>query len=283
LQNRSISNAATAGGAGLALLAILRQDHSESRAAIVPATGFDDAETPPEKTHNPLFHCRRVEPPRRAASVFIAPAFDLNLLKYINQDARCTLLDVLMPFASKPELATIVLVAALIFFLVRRTVRPAVYILWMALSLTAVDAGTHVVKDAFHRVRPLNSIPGAMYYEDSEWRRLPQDFVQTKERGSSYFSAHAANSMCLAVMALCFWRRLNPWILLLPLIVGYSRVYLAKHFPTDVLAGWAFGAVAGWGLSFVFFLGSRRLTALRAPAAVQGQPQKAGDQEQRNA
>jgi undecaprenyl-diphosphatase len=210
---------------------------------------------------------------------FETPSLDLSLFRFFNEEVRCKFLDVFMPLASKSELAAIVLVAALIVFLARRKIRPAVYILWMALSLMAVDAGTHAAKDIFQRVRPLNSIPGAAYYEDSQWRRLPQDFVQTKKKGSSYFSAHAANSMCLAVMALCFWRRLNPWILLAPLIVGYSRVYLAKHFPTDVLAGWAFGAVAGWGLALLFFLGERRLAALRASAAVQRQSQKAGDQE----
>jgi undecaprenyl-diphosphatase len=209
--------------------------------------------------------------------------FDLALFRVINEEARCEALDVLMPAVSLSELAVAALVIALIVFLARRRFRPAAFVLWMALAVTAVDAGTHAVKEHFGRVRPVNSLAGAYYHQDGDWRRRPADFQQTKEHGSSYFSAHAANSMCLAVMAMLFWPGLNPWILLAPLAVGYSRIYLAKHFPTDVLAGWAFGAMGGWALALVFEWLDRRLAALRPVAAVQRHPHPGRNQKEHNA
>lgn len=58
-------------------------------------------------------------------------------------------------------------------------------------------------------------------------------------------SGHAQNSTVLWGSAAPLFR--VPWglvlALALPLAVGLSRIYLGMHFPTDVLAGWAIGAV----------------------------------------
>jgi undecaprenyl-diphosphatase len=69
-------------------------------------------------------------------------------------------------------------------------------------------------------------------------------------RTSSFPSGHATSSMiffltvALALTAGRRWHRLAvAGALLLSLLVGTSRVMLGVHWPSDVIGGWAFGAL----------------------------------------
>jgi undecaprenyl-diphosphatase len=77
-----------------------------------------------------------------------------------------------------------------------------------------------------------------------------------EESSNSFPSGHAANSaiVYLTMASLLFpvvrERRARVFLLVVALLlvamIGASRVYLGVHWPSDVLAGWAFGA--GWAL-----------------------------------
>jgi undecaprenyl-diphosphatase len=44
------------------------------------------------------------------------------------------------------------------------------------------------------------------------------------------------------------------WICLaMVLLVGYSRVYLAVHYPMDIILGWLLGVIFGQLMVFLYF------------------------------
>ncbi len=72
--------------------------------------------------------------------------------------------------------------------------------------------------------------------------------------GFSFFSAHAANTMSLAVFFafLVRSRMLTLSLLLWSLANGWTRLYLGVHYPGDVVCGFLWGALSG-GIAYWLF------------------------------
>lgn len=97
-----------------------------------------------------------------------------------------------------------------------------IYLVTVTLSIT----GHTMAKILWARPRP-NLVP---------WLDHPRD--------PSFPSGHAAGSMVvllLAAMLFSRWR-LTPVAVALSLVIGLTRPMLGVHWPTDVLAGWLWGA-----------------------------------------
>ena len=116
--------------------------------------------------------------------------------------------------------------------------RTLVLVLFIVLLIAASDQTSNLFKYGFKRLRPCHD------------ENIAHLIRLVKERCGglySYFSAHASNSMAIAVFFSFLLKDkvkyLSYFIIIWALLVAYSRIYIGVHFPLDVITGGAIGAV----------------------------------------
>jgi undecaprenyl-diphosphatase len=170
---------------------------------------------------------------------------DVGILHWIQQH-RLQELDGFLQFVSQVTTGISVLVV-IIAFVVAKLARKGYHApLQLAATLALAGILTFALKSAFDRERPFRS----------------HDIIeQLSEGGSSSFpSGHTLETFALATaLALSFRRK---WIgvpaFLWAMLVGYSRMALGVHFPSDVLGGCLLGILLGFGVNFLFSLRTER-------------------------
>lgn len=115
-----------------------------------------------------------------------------------------------------------------------------VVVLFIVLLITLSDQTSNLFKYGFKRLRPCH---------DDSISHLVRLLKSSCGGLYSFFSAHAANSMAIAVFfGLLLKHKLKYIFLILILwaaLVAYSRVYIGVHFPLDILTGIFFGVLDG--------------------------------------
>lgn len=89
-----------------------------------------------------------------------------------------------------------------------------------------------IIKNIVMRVRPYEVLP-------------IQPLVEA-ERSWSFPSGHTSSSFAAAVVLMHYYGKKGIPFLILAILMGFSRIYVLVHYPSDVIGGAVIGSMAGW-------------------------------------
>jgi undecaprenyl-diphosphatase len=140
----------------------------------------------------------------------------------------------------------------IVYFIIKTFKRNSIYILVLiGISIAISDQFSVLIKNLVERLRPSND-PAI-----SNLVHLVKDY-----RGGifGFFSSHASNTFTIAVIACLLFnnRTFSFLIFIWAILVSYTRIYLGLHYPGDILTGWLWGALIGFGFYKLILLVQKR-------------------------
>ena len=100
-----------------------------------------------------------------------------------------------------------------------------------------------IFKNIIKRARP--------FVEDESLKTMCELAGYELPTGYSMASSHSAISMAIAVTVFMFSKKWSIPVFVYSVLVGFSRVFLCVHYFSDVLVGFAFGAIFAIAVYFV--------------------------------
>ncbi|MGI6168116.1 MAG: phosphatase PAP2 family protein [Christensenellales bacterium] len=158
--------------------------------------------------------------------------FELSLLNSLQPLLRYSILDQSMLIISHITDAGLIWVAVAAACLFAKKTRRLGLTLLAALLLSYY-VSDHILKPLIQRPRPFALNQSALLPAAA-----PSSF--------SFPSTHACSSFAAATAIALSNRKVGIFAYVFSALVGFSRIYLYLHYPSDIIAGAGLGIVCGW-------------------------------------
>jgi 4-amino-4-deoxy-L-arabinose transferase-like glycosyltransferase/membrane-associated phospholipid phosphatase len=151
------------------------------------------------------------------------PEIDTLIFFFINRSLQNRFFDVIMPFITGKAYLLMLLFAGWFFYKDRKK---AIIASVLALASFAVsDWSSEILKHIFERQRPCNVLEGV-------------HLLVGCSGSYSMPSNHAVNAFAFTMPFLILFRnKIKYALIIIALLVSFSRVYVGVHYPSDVIAG----------------------------------------------
>lgn len=158
--------------------------------------------------------------------------FDNVLLQQIQMNMRMPIIDQIMIFITiLGDKGTIWILIGAIFAISKKYRRYGVMIIFSLILCLII--GNLSLKPLIARARPFDVVPML----DALLIKPPTDF--------SFPSGHTMSSFATSTVLFYMNKRIGIFALILSSLIGFSRLYLYVHYPSDVFCGMIFGLLLG--------------------------------------
>ena len=160
--------------------------------------------------------------------------FDMVILDLIQDNMKSGLMDSIMPLISHLGDSGLVWIILSIGLVIPKKTRKLGFVMIIALVLNGIICNI-ILKPMLARIRPFDV-------------NTSIKLLINKPRDFSFPSGHTSASFTAA--SVLFFRRSKLFVpsLILATLIGFSRLYLYVHYPSDVVGGIILGIVCGLSL-----------------------------------
>lgn len=177
---------------------------------------------------------------------------DIDIFRAINIGFSSAVLDPIMGvLAYKPLLMGVFAIGGLLAYIFG-SARLRWVLFWCGVVFICGDVVVYIVKNSVMRVRPCTAL---------EWASV----LARCSDSYSFPSRHTTAVFGVMVLMSLNFKRLAPAFLGFALLLAFSRVYTAMHYPLDVVVAAALGTALAFGAYYIEkYYGEKYLGGLKA-------------------